>query len=711
MPCPNKLKLNNSIDLFFSGSINKKFKEFKDSDKKIDFTVDQVWDLGMNTLDTAATPVKYIFSSMGVDINKKTNWFKVTEVQKMSSDLINDYRNLKAGVYDGAADIKNYLSTLDKEDSKALVHALGGDLDKEELNIKLQPLYERFRSVIDQNANELVSLGVLSEETKIKDYLKRYYAQYIETEKHGSSLAFAKLHKRKDLSLDERIALGMMEDADFVIPHTIAEQNILIQKAKLLQKIADTFGVDEEKAGYVKMPETTLTGGLKKYGALSGKYVPKDVKNEIDAARVIETEKKVLEDGLYPIIDHLKVNLTVKNPATHVYNIASNVLLAGLNGDLAAVGKVLYLRAKKPKQFKKLLAQANKHGLNSYLDDFENAHVDLKPDGKTVNVAASIYKNLYMTQDSKLGAGVRKLYDWEDKIFKLAAFKKHLDQGMEEKTAFKEAVEVYVDYSTPLPTAVRFLDKSGLMPFLHYQYKSTPAVAKVMLKNPFRSMLFGTGAAALGLTAFQNEDEELKTPTWANDKINLFAIGEWSDLGNGWYLNSGRMIPATKFEFELGGIVKSTIDVINGKTPLGYNINSKYDNSMEKYSKRALVMAENYLPSLTLGRYAQRAINIELGKLGFTEPKQNYYKEDMTYEELFYRAFGVRRFNEEKEILKRLREATNEKNYKLKQKLKKGDKKEILDNYNTTVRKIRAVKSSNSSSTQNTLDFEKYFDF
>ncbi|NQY07707.1 MAG: hypothetical protein HRT68_16310, partial [Flavobacteriaceae bacterium] len=375
--------------------------DFLSAKDKRDFTVDAAWNTIMSTLELGATPIKYILKGMGSDINLKKNWFKVSEAQKLSSDLINDYRNLKAGIYDGASDIQKYLSTLDKKDSAALVHALGGDLDKEDLNPTLLPIYERFRSVIDEKAMELVKLGVLSEEAKIGDYLKRYYKQYIEQGHSGSSLAFSILHKRKDLSKDERIALGMIEDADFVIPNTIAEQNILIQKAKLLKNIADTFAKDTEEPGYVKVSSATLDNGVNKYGALAGKYVPKDVKIEIDNARIIQQEMRIVEDGLYPLIDHLKVNLTVKNPVTHVYNIASNMLLAGLNGDFKALGKVLYMRVKNPKQFKELLKTANKYGLNSYLDDFEQAHVDLKPKGKKVNIASSIQKNLYMTQDSK----------------------------------------------------------------------------------------------------------------------------------------------------------------------------------------------------------------------------------------------------------------------------------------------------------------------
>jgi len=662
----------------------KKIKKLKKSPNKVDEIVDAVWDGVMKGFDIAATPVKYGLGAMNKNIDPSRDWFGVTTLQKDVSEIVNSYRNVKANIYESAGDIKEYLGTLSKEDSQSLVRALNGDIEATELKGNLVDLYGRFREVIDTKADELVKLGVLDEKNKIEHYLKRYYTQYVEEGHSGSSIAYSKLKKRKDLSLEERIALGMLEDADFVIPQTIAEQNVLIEKAKTLKTLADKFGLDEEKEGYVKISDESVGGGVKKWGALAGKYVPLEVKKELDHARFVADQNNILETGLYPIIDHLKVNLTVKNPVTHVYNIASNVLLAGLNGDLMAVGKVLHMRAKAPNEFKKLLKQANKHGLNSYLDDFETAHIALEADGK-VNPVASIWKNLYMTQDSKLGKNVRKLYDWEDKLFKLSAFKKYLDEGVPEKDAFKQATDVYVDYSTPLPAAVRVLDKSGLMPFLHYQYKSTPAVAKVMAKNPLRTALMATGAATLGITSFQNDEEELLTPDWADDKFNLFGVAEWVRLGNGYYLNAGRMIPATKFEFELGGIVKGAMDIINGKTPLGYNIGSKYDTELEKYGKRALVMAENYLPSLTLGRYMQRGVHIGLADAGIVEGKKNYYGEDMTFTELGSRAMGVRKFNEAKEAQSKLKAAKNKKKHQTK---KGTDKKKTEEEYNKTAQRV-----------------------
>lgn len=260
-----------------------------------------------------------------------------------------------------------------------------------------------------------------------------------------------------------------------------------------------------------------------------------------------------------------------------------------------------------------------------------------------------------MSGDSKTGKAVRKLYDWEDKIFKVASFYRLLEEGIPEAQAYKKAMEVYVDYTTPKPAALAVLDKSGLMPFLHYQYKATPATAKVMLHNPLRTVIMGTGVVALNMSAFQNDAEESFTSKWANDKLNLFGIQEWYEVSDGWFMNTGRMIPGTKFEFDLGGFVKGALNIVGGKTPLGYNINGKYDDNWDKIYKRGLVLAENYTPPLVTGRYGQRLVHIGLGELGLVEPKKNYYKEDMTVGELGLRALGVRKFNKKSEVNTALR--------------------------------------------------------
>jgi hypothetical protein len=629
------------------------------------------WENGVDKVFDAA--------SAGVEhLNDKydpNNLLTVSKAQKDLHNVIKDYEIESNHIYTNASELKVQLGKLDKADGENIVRALNGDLDPFELSDNHKAVYDKFRTVIDKNAQDLVNAGALAEKNMIGDYLKRYYAAHLEKRNAIQKMFFNKRFKeRKNLTYDERIALGMVEDASFVIPQTIAEQKSQLLKANTLKAIADQFAKEEEFEGSILVPDTTMGGGIKKYGALSGKHVRKDIFDAVNDAHLAGDVMNGLARGWMQLIDHIKVNVTVKNPTTHLYNIGSNILLAGLNGDLVSLGEVMHMAAADKAGFDALLQRANNHGLNSSRNDFENVSAVLENDKP--NVLKSIFKNLYLTQDSKAGTAIRNLYDWEDKIFKLAAFKKLLDAGMDEREAYNKASEVYVDYSTPLPGAVKFVDKSGVLPFLHYVYKSTPATAKVIAKNPIKYLVLQTALAGMGASLLFNESEDDYKPEWAGNKANLFGVKEWADVGNGWYLNAGRMIPGMKFgglnfdtnvDTNLGfGFVGSFVQIAGGKTPLGYNIASKYDSTLEVVQKKMLTAAENFLPPISFGRYGQRTAEIALGNAGVIEQKKNYYDEPMTVAELAGRSLGARRFNEAKEIQGKANAANSERKHKIK---------------------------------------------
>ena len=204
----------------------------------------------------------------------------------------------------------------------------------------------------------------------------------------------------------------------------------------------------------------------------------------------------ILEQNFYPIIDHIKVNMTVKNPVTHLYNVGSNTMLVGLHGHTIALGETLLLRATDKAAFDALVKDANKYGLNSNLMDIEVRDSIKEP---TKNPIAALWHEIYMSQGSKVGDKVREIYEWEDKIFKLAAFKEKTEAytkkygeeptPKEKRAMMDEANAEYIDYSTPMPPIFRALDKSGLMPFFHYQLKAAPMVVKAAAKHPLRERL------------------------------------------------------------------------------------------------------------------------------------------------------------------------------------------------------------------------------
>ncbi|MDX1809716.1 MAG: hypothetical protein R3331_09270 [Sulfurospirillaceae bacterium] len=625
----------------------------------------------------------------------------VSDITKKVGEITQDFRIAMSQVHEQAAQVKDFLDTHLSPDESVLIHqALTGDKQPSTLPEHLRETYTKIRDLIDTNADALVKAGALQEKNKIQDYLKRYYIDSIKEGGLIKKFYFdQRFRARKDLTHDERIALGMIEDANFVIPKTLAEQRVQLLKAQTLKNVADTFGSDVEKDGFVRMSDETVGGGIKKYGALAGKYVPKEVADAVKGAGIVKENMGLFETYWYPLIDHIKVNLTVKNPFTHLYNVGSNVMLSFLHGDMTALAKVLSMLSTDRSKFDALVQKANKYGLNSSLDMMEK----MQPfDNKKEPIIMSILKNAYFSKGSKSGDALRHIYDWEDKIFKLASFYRQISEGVDEKTAFKISQEAYVDYTTPIPGSFRVMDKMGIMPFVHYSYKATPMVLKAVAKHPFKfamlqAALMGTGASAwLG----DNDKANMYKPSWAASgwAANAFGAKSWVQLGGGWQLNAGRLVPGMRFDgFDTlefaGGFVGGAYRMINGETPLGYKIDTKYDSTSSKIAKRVLEMAKNYMPPITFGRYGQQFIR---KATGLADPK-NYYNEPMSYEEMLLRGAGVRHFNAKKELLQKARAARNLKKHEYK-KAKAENNSAIARKadaqYNLSLDKIRSANSS-----------------
>lgn len=213
----------------------------------------------------------------------------------------------------------------------------------------------------------------------------------------------------------------------------------------------------------------------------------------------------------------------------------------------------------------------------------------------------------------------------------------------------------YVDYRTPLPSVVRGLDRGGVFPFMHYIWKSTPRVAKIILKNPAKFALLQVALLSINGSMFA-DDDELERPEWAEDKLNLFGAKSWMSIAPDTYLNIGRAMPGMKMgwiEFDLG-FVGAISKIVSGVDPLwkGKAISPEQTPKPIQYLHRFEKLGENYLPPMTLGRYAQRAVK---KATGVVEVK-NAYDEEMSWTEFVARPFGVRRFNSSKEILSHARD-------------------------------------------------------
>lgn len=659
-------------------------------------------------LDRWALKVDDVFDKASLGLDKAAKWtdenipfagelLNIREHGKEIDDLLGEYHRTTAAIYTQAGQFKEYLGKLSLENRKAMFKALDGEMNPEKLPEYVRPLYEKVRKTIDDGAQALVDAGALESKNVIKDYVKHYYKKHMDEAKENSRIAKAlrqsKFFARKQMSWEQKQLREIEDDAAFAVTNTILEQKKQLLKAQTLKLFADKFAKDVPSEGadglkWTRISDESAGGGIKKYGALAGKYVPEDVAKALAEAEMLGREMAKFNNMYFKLIDHVKVNVTVKNPFTHLYNFGSNIALAFLHGDFNEAIKTTAAWMRGDKQFKKWENLANSLGLDSHLNDLEGLVKPLQSESKG-NILTKALKEVYMAEGSWSGEKARYLYSMEDKVFKIARFKKNLeiiakDKGFdvndfskfssdELKAAMKDAQYSYVDYSTHFNGTLKMLDKTGVQPFLHYAVKSTPMVVKAALKRPDRFLMmqavlaYGGGSAWLGT---DNERDNLAKPEWAESGVlpNLVGIKSWMRVGNtNWYFNSGRLVPGFRFdgfdklEFN-GGFVGGAINIASGKSTLGYKIESDDDPNTVKMTKRLLELTKSYFPPLSpLGRYGQQLGAQAVADItGADIAPKDYNKDELGFGGIMARGAGVRRFNKEKEYGKELKKARKE---------------------------------------------------
>ena len=455
----------------------------------------QIQERSGKLLDRWALKVDSAFEKASEKLDEAAKWadenipfagklLDVRDHAKEIDELLGEYHRATAAIYAQAGQFKEYLGKLSLGNRKAMFKALDGEMDPSELPEHVRPLYEKVRKTIDDGAQALVDAGALESKNVIKDYVKHYYKKHLDEAKENGRIAKAlrqsKFFARKQMSWEQKQLREIEDDAAFAVTNTILEQKKQLLKAQTLKLFADKFAKDAPPEGaeglnWTRISDESAGGGIKKYGALAGKYVPEDVAKALSEAEMLGREMAKFNGAYYKLIDHIKVNVTVKNPFTHLYNFGSNMALAFLHGDFNEAVKTTAAWVSGSRQFKKWEDLANSLGLDSHLSDLEGLVRPLQRDAGG-NILTKVLKNAYMAEGSYLGDKARYLYSMEDKVFKIARFKKNLeliakDRGFdvndfskfsadELKAAMKDAQYSYVDYSTHFNGTLKLLECS-----------------------------------------------------------------------------------------------------------------------------------------------------------------------------------------------------------------------------------------------------------
>lgn len=626
------------IDKIIKGEEVASFSEFGEKYAK------GVEKLGEKTGDAIKRAAVWSLTKIGISDAAAKAFVRSGAAVKLVDHLNYNLNTFKNRVELNAADNAKKLANFSKDEIKGIYEYLHGWKQLGELAQHTRAAANSLKNIIARNAEELVNLGALRAEDKMEDYVKHYFAEHADKQKSAIARAFNKLAQdrhfaRKDLSKEELEGLGLLQD-EFAIINTIKEQFIQIEKAKRLKELAENFTSQKEVAGWVKFgvnkkgePNTAV------WGALAGRYMPSDMAVALNDINAASKEIGFLEEFLPAIVSHIKVNMTAKNPATHVYNFAANYALSAIKGDFVAINKMLAMFAGDNKQYKAWQRLAQDYGLSVNMDMIDEGARKLKGElamfKKVPSWVKTPLKNLYLAEGTMLGRAIRAGYNFEDAVFKLAHFKKIMDKAgfdiskiddpayrksFEGKlsSAMKKANYEYVDYATSWNKFAKNIDKYGVYPFLQYAWKSTPMMIQTAFKNPVK-FLIAMGAIGYfnGLT-WQNRDEKNSIlPEWAQNGYvtNLFGADSWVRIGNSQYFfNLGRLVPAIRANelsgLKEGGFYKTLFYLLNGKTSLGYEYVGKDDPWHDRFWDFLNEFAKSFMPPATFGRYGKNTLEL-----------------------------------------------------------------------------------------------------
>lgn len=582
--------------------------------------------------------------------------------QKQFVELLRNNNKEKARQKIIAKKLQEDLNAIPKKENELLVMALDGDIAKEDIKVtlgdELYGHYEVMRKQIDDNANELVKLGMLDEASKKEDYIKRFYKEHLEKQgllsglfKSGHKLD--KNFKRKDLTKEQRDKLEQIRDAGYVVARTLLEQNNQIRKAKFLNTLADEFSVNEEKAGFVQVP-LKKDGSISVFGNLSGKYVPEHIMNELNGLYEFgKGADNIVQKNVKNFSRWLKGSWTAGNPSTHLYNVGSNMINLYLNGHLFTIknGRTIVGGSKGVEGLKKFFSKDTREaykkelteaGLydDSFFTTLETLVDDLDAKTKDNWSMKDIYNGVLFKKDSKITKAVENVYDLEDKIFRIFVYEEQKWDAKVEKykkkfgkidswsearekieaieldpkeklEAMNEARDTFVDYSKPVPNWISVLDNYMVAPFARYTYLATIRQTKVAIKHPFRAaaLSFGFGEALKEI--FGDEDENLDDkdplkPDWMKtsaSNFNMYRVQNFTKLGDtkdeASYFNTGRLIPGFRmFEATLG-FYAELIDTIKDKeNKFGQKFVQEHNTKLEVLAKTLSKTSEMILPPL-----------------------------------------------------------------------------------------------------------------
>lgn len=349
----------------------------------------------------------------------------------------------------------------------------------------------------------------------------------------------------------------------------LAENHAVIDPARVTgpvveasERMRDTFAPEE----WVQVPDTKIPGTqVMKYGKLAGRYLPGPIWN--DVRQTVGFRFQPLGETYAALNSAWKTAKTALSPAVHTNNVMANFVMADWH-DVGA-GHILkalrILLAASERDGKGILGRAGnvasragiadreaaREILNRYQDSgggigtwitqeiqkeqmiplIEALEKELGLTGQTtasqIGVMAAVQKLMRLrfgeawdvlkgsAPGSKVVQEARNLmalYEAEDQVFRLAAWLKAKEEGVNDLEAGKVARKSFLDYHINAPWVQMM--RNTAFPFIAFTYRSVPMLLDVAANKPWKLMKLGMVVGALNAIGYAlsggDEDDERK---------------------------------------------------------------------------------------------------------------------------------------------------------------------------------------------------------
>lgn len=372
---------------------------------------------------------------------------------------------------------------------------------------------------------------------------QRVYSDYQTAQKQAQGFGAAHKVNMKDFAgrqvlSDETLAkMGAINDPAYKVMDTFNRGSKTLREDEFLSKITQMFGKSEQEAAMLsrdlpKSREYVHIADSKSFGELAGKWVPRDVANQVMGALGQKPDK--INETLAKAVSWWKVG-KLANPASIMRNFYSGIPMANVFGKVPLQAMPKYM-AKVADAF---LTQGGKNAplirelrSTGVLGDiWSKQELGNILTGKEWSQAKEAYKagNIASAAGNTVKAGANfgmDAFGAPDLFSRAVVFAYHRDHGMSVKEAAKFTNKAQFDYSSA-PEWVNWLSRTGVMPFAKFPYFAGKETVEALWNNP---------AQVTKYTKAQNQvntnDREKIMPDYLKAKT-LLPTGETTRIVNG----------------------------------------------------------------------------------------------------------------------------------------------------------------------------------